>query len=393
MNGPRTALSSEDLAVDRELADLAESFRFLLEVTPVNAAEAKASFLSGGTSEPAFEYRPLDDQPDVLRARLDAIDLQSVDEPALAHLLQAKHRELTLQVDMLSVRGTADFLPLSLELYGGVAPPLLVEAEGLLDDPPDASLESLSDTWFDANEFARLVEMELDWYRAVDPDIGAHVEVREDTPGVMVSDGDVLVGAATKITASRVEALLQHEVGTHVVTYVNGSRQPLRIMAAGLAGYEETQEGFAVLVEHLVGGLSATRLRELAARVVAVHGMIAGEPFGKVHAALIASGMPEDSAFSTTMRVFRSGGFVKDAIYLRGLLDVLAHVRARGASAFDVLLLGKLPLSDAPLVQDLLERGLLAKPLLRPRYLDNSATAERLTQLEHVKCLADLVRS
>ncbi len=40
-------------------------------------------------------------------------------------------------------------------------------------------------------------------------------------------------------------------------------------MAIGLAGYEETQEGLAVLAEFLVGGLSPHRLRQLAVRVVA----------------------------------------------------------------------------------------------------------------------------
>ena len=328
MSGTTTALPAADLVVDRELADLAESFRFLLDVTPVNVADARASFLNGDTSEPAFVYRPLDDRPDVLRARLDAVDPQAVGDHALAHLLRAKHRQLELQIDMLSARGTDAFLPLSLELYGGVGPALLEEAAALLHDTPPAP--SVPGPWFDAEAFVHAAEAELDVYRAVDPDIRAHVELREDTAGVMVSNGDVLVGVSTTVAPSRVDALLQHEIGTHVVTHVNGSRQPLRVLAAGLAGYEETQEGLAVLAEHLVGGLNATRLRELAARVVAVHRMIDGDSFGSVHAALTAAGLSDDSAFTTTMRVFRSGGFTKDAIYLRGLRDVLAYVRAGG---------------------------------------------------------------
>ena len=387
MGGVTTALSATDLAVDRDLSDLGESFRFLLDVTPVNVAEAKVGFLSDHR-EPSFEYRPLDDRPDILRARLASIDLQSVDDPTVAHLLRAKHRELELQIDMLAARNTDDFLHLSLELYGGVLPPLLDEALELLDSCPP----TLSDAeWLDARAFARLVEKELDCYRSVDPDICAHVEVREDTPGVMVSNGDVLIGASLKVAASRVGALLQHEVGTHVVTHVNGSRQPLRVLAAGLAGYEETQEGLAVLAEHLMGGLGAARLRELAGRVVAVHWMIGGEPFCAVHEALTGLGVSDASAFTTTMRVFRSGGLTKDAIYLRGLRDVIAHLGAGGS--LDVLLLGKLPLVEAPLVEDLLERGLLSEPLLRPRYLADPAAAARLSYLEHVTCLADLLRS
>ena len=137
-------------------------------------------------------------------------------------------------------------------------------------------------------------------------------------------------------------ALLQHEIGTHVVTHVNGSHQPLRLLGAGLAGYDETQEGMAVFAEYLVGGLTARRLRQLAARVVAVHQMVEGVSFRRVHDDLVGSGVPPVEAFTITMRVFRSGGLTKDAVYLRGLQDVLAYVGSGGR--LDVLWLGKMPL-------------------------------------------------
>ena len=119
--------------------------------------------------------------------------------------------------------------------------------------------------------------------------------------------------------ASRVDALLQHEIGTHVVTHVNGSHQPLRLLGAGLAGYDETQEGMAVFAEYLVGGLTARRLRQLAARVVAVHQMVEGGRSSTCTRDLVDSGVPPVEAFTITMRVFRSGGLTKDAVYLRGL--------------------------------------------------------------------------
>ena len=37
-----------------------------------------------------------------------------------------------------------------------------------------------------------------------------------------------------------------------------------------MAGYEELQEGLAVLAEYLVGGLNRTRMQQLAARVLAI---------------------------------------------------------------------------------------------------------------------------
>ena len=174
----------------------------------------------------------------------------------------------------------------------------------------------------------RLAQAELDRYRAFAPDIESHVEIRMGSTGVMVSNGDLLVAPTARVSAARADALLHHEVGTHIVTFVNGSHQQLRILASGLAGHEETQEGLAVLAEYLVGGLTAGRLRQLAARVVAVHQMVGGAEFPEVHRGLVDAGVSADQAFTITMRVFRSGGLTKDAVYLRGLHDLVHHLGA-----------------------------------------------------------------
>ena len=379
-------LSAGDLAIDRELADIALGYRFLLDVTPVNLIDARRRFFDDGTP-PEFRYRPLEDDVDVIASRLAKVDTHAVEDATLSHLLQAKHREVGLQVEMLRCRGSADFLPLSTELYGAVSPLLLATAGQLLDEiamPPQDGEQSV-----DAVTFARLVEAELDRYRQAFGDSDARVEVRDDGSSVMVVNGDVLIASTARVPTSRVTALLQHEVGTHVVTFVNGTHQPLRLLAAGLAGYEETQEGLAVLAEHLVGGLTAARLRQLAARAVAVHHMVEGLSFSDVHRALTGYGVPRVPAFSIAARVFRSGGLTKDAVYLRGLMDLLAHLSAGGS--LDVLWLGKMALADAPLVEQLWSRGVLQEPVVHPRYLDEPAAQARLRQAGAVTSLVDLI--
>ena len=94
---------------------------------------------------------------------------------------------------------------------------------------------------------------------------GASVEVRDDVSELMVSFGRLLIPESAAFRADRVEPLLHHEVGTHVVTFQNGARQPLTLLTIGLPGYDETQEGLAVLAEYLTGGLDPRRLRVLAA--------------------------------------------------------------------------------------------------------------------------------
>ncbi len=117
-------LSDEDLAVDHELADIAASFRFLLDLTPMDLDGARRAFDADGRP-PHFRYRALEDDPAVVAKRLDGLAVDTVADPALASLLLAKQRELRLQVEMLCCRDSPDFLPLSIELYGAVSPTLL----------------------------------------------------------------------------------------------------------------------------------------------------------------------------------------------------------------------------------------------------------------------------
>lgn len=378
-------LSVESLGVDFALAQLAGSVGFLLDVTPFNAEACRKGFLADG-AEPEFAYRDLETDPAVLLAVLDDIDLTRVDDPMLAQLLRRKNRELRLQFQMLAARDTDDFLPLSIELYGGVEPDLREEAERIIAGvpPPDRAPDRV-----DATAFLALAEVEIEHYRSIEPDVDVHAEIRPDVSGVMVTGNALLIGPETSVDAVRADALLQHEIGTHLVTQVNGAHQPLKTLGVGLAGYDETQEGLAVLAEVACGGLTAGRLRQLAARVITVHDRTAGASFTEAHRHLLELGYPASGAFTTVMRVYRSGGLTKDAIYLRGLIDLLDHVAAGGS--LELMFLGKFSLEDLPLITDLHERGVLAPAVLRPRYTEHAENLHRITHAAARRSLPDLL--
>ena len=381
------AFSAGDLLADRAVAAVAQGFRFLLDLTPLNIADARAGFADRG-SVPPFEYRPLEDSTDLTSERIHQLPVDEVENSILASFLLARRRELALQVQMLTCRGTDDFLPLSIELYGTVDRRLLGEAERILDDVRPDEPEG---PWLDAQQVVRRADAELEHYRARVPDLEASVQIRQGTAGLMVSNGDLLVSPTTRISTHRIDALLQHEVGTHMVTHVNGAHQPLKVLAGGLAGHDMIQEGLAVLAEHLAGGLTGGRLRQLAARVVAVHQMVEGAEFADVHQHLTRREISFDQAFTIVLRVFRSGGLTKDAIYLRGLRELVDHLAEGGD--LEPLWLGKMSLADAPLVSQLHHDGLLVDPVLRPRFLADRSAMKRLSAINQVSSLTDLLRS
>jgi len=359
---PETATLCEgDLAIDAELTELCESFQFILGVTPTNADDYRDEFVAGRVSDPVFEYRDLGFDPCELKERLDGIAVSHVEDTTLGNLLRAKQREAGL------------LMPLSIELYRGISPELRSRAEDILSHVRDPHPR---EGVLGASDFLRMAEAELDHYRSVAPDIEVSAEIHDDVIGVMVSGPRLLISADLMVTPLRAEALLQHEVGTHLVTQINGSAQPITSLGSGLAGYDETQEGLAVLAEVACGGLTTGRLRQLAARVVTAHRRVAGASFVDAYRGLVDTGFSRRLSFTTTMRVYRSGGLIKDAIYLRGLIDVLAHLADGGL--LDLLLRGKFALEDLPLVMDLEERGILRPALVTPRFLLDEACVRRL---------------
>src|SRR5690606_39926045 len=134
-------------------------------------------------------------------------------------------------------------------------------------------------------------------------------------------------------------------------------------------GYEQLQEGLAVLAEYLVGGLTNERIRTLAARVVAVHHMIAGNSFSDSFFMLTDKyHFKPETAFYITMRVYRGGGLTKDAVYLKGLLNVIEYIKQ--GKDIGRLLVGKIRQDYLPLIDELMHRRLLKPSPLRPTFLE-----------------------
>ena len=375
----RSAFLAAALQADRKLDAIARSYDFLLSLTPINAAEAMHEFLEGQAQRaPQFRYRPLTVDPDIAKRDLYAIDLTLLEDPTLERLLCAKRRELDYQLTMLATRNTPGFRPASQLLYGAVAPQLLGDALAILGAsgrraPTDGDAVG-------AEAIAAAARALIECYRRADDRFDATVEVRDDISGQLVSGHKLMIAGNSRVARARVDPLLAHEVSVHLLTCCNGAAQGLTVFRTGLADYEGIQEGLGVFAEWAVGGLTRKRLRLLAGRVVAVDTMLGGADFIETWRTLSRDhGFTGPAAFNVAMRVFRSGGFAKDAIYLKGFRQVVDLVAA-GAS-LDPFWLGKIAPDDVEAIEELLLRGLLQPPIFRPEFLDRPDARRRIASL------------
>ena len=368
--------------VDRQIDAISRSFDFLLQLTPINTEAAWHHFRrSGYAGSPDFRYRPLAFDVQAKKRELFSISFDQLEDPTLTELFDEKRRELDTQLTMLNERGSPRAKDVSRVMYGSVEPELHDAAGKIIDalnTMGEAETAPALKASLDAFALRDRAENLLALYRTAFSGFTPTVEIRDDIPaGLMVSGPRLLISRTTNIPEQRVEAILSHEIGVHLVTYFNGNEQGLRLLRSGLAGYEGMQEGLAVFAEYAVGGLTRLRLRLLAARVIACEAMLAGANFVETYRLLCdRSGLSGRGAFHAAMRVHRSGGLAKDVIYLRGLLQVLRHLGNGGS--LDVFWVGKIAGTHFPVMQELLDRGLLKAIPIVPHFVTQAASAARI---------------
>lgn len=383
--------------VDRQIDEICASFDFLLAVTPINAAAAWAEF-SGSDFQhtPRFLYRPLPVDIEATKRKLFSISLDHLEDPVLERLYQEKQEELDVQLTMLRWRNSPKFRDAGTLLYRPVEDSLRQLARDLItslnaDTDGAQSQDCDGDEWVDSAAVVAHAEDMVADYRSRYGDFVPRIEVRDDVPaGLMVSGSSLLVSSNIRMRKRRIEALLSHEIGVHLLTYFNGDAQELLLFRDGLAGYEALQEGLAVFAEYAVGGLTSERLKLLAARVLACDRMLDGATFIDTFRFLQREcGLPDRSAFYVTLRVYRGGGLCKDAIYLRGLTQVLEHLRNGGD--LTPFWLGKIAVDHLPVVEELRARELLAPVPLTPHFATGSGVAERVKHTRRGLSPIDLV--
>lgn len=381
--GRRTFSKTASLC-DRELADLCDRFDFILQASPINEAEARLEFKKRkNKKQPVFYYRPLSFDPADLKRTLWKIPVENIEDPALRNLFGDKREEIDLQISMMNNLDSPEFHYGSLQLYGNISKNLSDFALKILDEFNERKITEDKKNKINASEFYKQVLEEFRFYAELYPSFIPEVQINKDMySGLIVSKNKLLIGKEFAVRELRMKSLIHHEVGTHLLTYFNGLVQPFRQLHTGLSGYEELQEGLAVLSEYLTGGLNISRLRMLAARVKTSENMINGADFVEsFHELVNEFNFSEENAFTISMRIYRGGGLTKDIIYLRGFLEILRYIENGGD--IEPLFIGKISLAHISIMKELNMRKILKPVPLLPRYLKAEKSKLILEELKN----------
>ncbi len=374
--------------IDDALAQESKKFDFLLMVTPLNAHEAWLQFKKDKYwKTPKFLYRPMHVDPDLVKRRLYNLRIEDIYDPTMAYIFRDKRTELDSMITMLADRGKEDFLHGSLQVFGNVSEKLYNSALALLMMTEPETASSKNEEWIGPSEFAKMAKEEVKFLQQQNQEFNCPIRIREDISGVMVNRGALNISKEYKLTKSRAKALIQHEIGTHVVTYFNGRMQPLNLFSLGVPGYEELQEGLAVLSEYIVDGLNNDRLRIIAARVIAVQHMLLGNSFTDTFAMLVDQfGFKHETSFQIVMRVYRGGGLTKDMLYLKGIMELIEYLKEN--NNVHLLMMGKIRKDYLPIIKDLLQKEILIPPAITPRFM----FPEYLDKWKEVKTKASIFK-
>ncbi len=387
--GPKY-LKQKVFEIDKKLAQIENSYQFLWLVSPSNIYDIKKTFFESNYEKLLdYHYRLLPIDPDVLKRELFNLKIEDVDDPAMSFLFREKREELDQQITMLNERGTRNFFYNSIRLYKGVDRILCSEAEQLLHEVEEVPFEK-SEELIDSKAFSSLARKEFDYFRKQDENFKCKVHIRKDVNIMMVSQGELYIPEDYKMNPKESEALIQHEVGTHVLTFHNGSRQPLKQLSIGLADYDPLQEGLAVMSEYLVDGLTPNRLRTLAGRVIAGNALMEGGDFREIFRLLLEKyNFSPIRSFNITSRIMQGGGFLKDIIYLKGLVELRKYLQDGGE--YEPLLAGKFGIKHIKIIKELTDRKILNPGVLRPSYLLTEDVTEKLNLIREGLPLSQMV--
>lgn len=351
-------LQPELLKLDKDLYELVRNFEILSFVNPINIEQEKKKFFAAKFNyNPEFKYRPLTLDPHDFKSKMYQLKVDSLEDIHMKQIYTDIISAYSDKVDMLASLGKDKFLYNSLRYFG---------------EPSEKDIANANFLMY-CKELPQFQDQELLGYEEVKKvfteegkkyGFEFHIKQVSHIPSdalVINSEKTMYLKKGALFTPTRLNALLHHEIGVHMVTTMNANTQPLRFLSIGLPRNTYTQEGLAIMSELKSGCLTITRLKELGLRVLAVQCLTRGLDFKTTYQKLYNEHrIDADKLYYLVTRVYRGGGFTKDYLYLRGFKQIL-RMSEQGVN-LNNLFLGKTTHNYLPLLNEFIDRGFLNAP-------------------------------
>lgn len=347
--------------VDRKLYRLVKNFELLAHVNPTNStAEYKRFVRSKYTEPPKFKYAPIKIDPFELKQQLSSLRVNDISDVSIKDLYESVINSLFDKIDLLASLDSKKFLYNSLRYFGRPSKQDLINAQYLLY-LPEIQTEPKRVPSIKAQDALEYFREGIDAYG-----IRCKIELSNKVISqvmVLNSKNTVLVRPDARFTQKEARALVEHEIGVHMVTTQNSRNTKLKVFGLGLPVNTLTQEGLAILAEYLSGNITLKRLKKIALRVVITDMMCNGADFKECYHFLVNQyNIASNDAYTIVTRIFRGGGFTKDYLYLRGFVEILKFYRKD--ESLLPLLVGKTSIDFYDTIKEMMERELVETPQL-----------------------------
>ncbi|MBI9058264.1 MAG: flavohemoglobin expression-modulating QEGLA motif protein [Labilibaculum sp.] len=347
------------LKIDKSLFSYLRSIELLASVNPTNTKSEKRKFFRSKFTElPKFKYQPVRINPFSYKQNILSIPVKEIHDVSIRNMYESVINSYTDKLDLIGTINTKKFLYNSLRYFGRPSKKDLLNAEYLMhlpDIPGGAKREPV----YNAKDAMQVFRTALDDY-----DINAKIEFSSKVISqvmVLNSKKTILIQPDSTFRKKELNALIEHEIGVHMVTTMNSSMQKLKIFNLGLPVNTQTQEGLAILAEYLSGNITLKRLKKIALRVIIVDMMCSGADFIECFNTLVNEhDIDENDAYIIVTRIFRGGGFTKDYLYLSGFVEIFKLWE----NQYDLtpLLIGKTSLPFFNTIEEMLGREMIEKP-------------------------------
>jgi uncharacterized protein (TIGR02421 family) len=343
--------------LDKQVCEIDKQLHLISGLRPINIDEEKKKFFESNSYNPTFKYNPSKAPLATLKKQLSSMIF---DDSALGTLLHKKQVEVLKKIAILQAIGTSHFHTAAIDLYGSAIDldnkTLNKEAGDFNYDTSHKNDKKLLST----KEIVKACEVLFKQY-----DLKNWKVVVKDK---MTSDfsagkhGKIFVKSTAKIDATSLRSTLAHEIETHVLTAVNGTKQPYQLFVQGFANYLTTQEGLAIYNQTIIEQ-SEIKFQRIARDLQLLKISETGSFREVFNEALKYTDDPE-IAFERTLRSKRGmgdtsgpGSFTKRLVYYHGYKAVKEYIDAGGDINF--LYLGKIAIEDKELIEDLEELNIV----------------------------------